>query len=274
MNQRIALGLPSLAGYSLAGALSKAKELGFQSVMTLPGGPRAEHSLGSFPTLGFYGMTEEEKRETARALAEFEHVAIHQAWDDEWTEWLHCAECVGAEIVTVHAGWPRRGCRFSEFIAERATLLRRMGEQAEVNGIRIGVENEGGSSDAYLELIASLDHPCLGATLDLGHCAYFEDVLSRSDVSERVWLLNRLIGSLVRRLGNKLYSVHVHDVRPGDWRDHRTVGSGVIDFPALFADLKGVGYSGLFEVELEEPAMEAAATMTGNYLTRLCECQV
>lgn len=82
-DERIAIGLPSLAGYSLLGALSKARDLGFRSVMSFPDGPSAEHSLGAFPTLAFYGLTEKQKRETADALAQFRHVAIHQAWDNQ-----------------------------------------------------------------------------------------------------------------------------------------------------------------------------------------------
>ncbi len=53
-NEQIALGLPSLAGYELFDALSKARELGFQSLMSLPGGPNTKHFLGEFPTLNFY----------------------------------------------------------------------------------------------------------------------------------------------------------------------------------------------------------------------------
>ena len=78
-DERIAIGLLSLSGYSLFGALARARQLGFQSVMTFPDGPRAEHSLGSFPTLAFYGLSEEQKHETAENLTQYKHIAIHQA---------------------------------------------------------------------------------------------------------------------------------------------------------------------------------------------------
>lgn len=70
-------------------------------------GPRAEHSLGAFPTLASYSLTDERKREMADALAQFEHVAIHQAWDNRWNRWIDCAACVRAEVVTVRSGLPR-----------------------------------------------------------------------------------------------------------------------------------------------------------------------
>ena len=268
-DERIALGLPSLAGYDLAGALTKARELGFQSFMSLPGGPRTQHSLGPFPTLGYYGATEGQRRELAEALAPVKHIAIHQAWDDQWRTWIDCAACVGAEILTVHAGRRREGQKQPEFLAERSAHLQRIGERAADSGVRIGIENEGGTCDDFLALIAATDHPAVGATLDLGHCAYFVSVLAVADDAERVAALNETIRAVVESLGERLFSLHVHDVRLSDWRDHRCVGSGVIDFSALFAELGRVGYAGLFEVELEEPDRASAATRSGEILAGL-----
>ena len=107
-------------------------------------GPRAEHSLGAFPTLAFHSVTYERKRETVDALAQFKHVAIHQAWDNQWPRWTDCAACVGAEVVAAHSGLPREAQRSSESIAEHAAQLRRIGDYAGENCVRIGVENEGG----------------------------------------------------------------------------------------------------------------------------------
>lgn len=112
--------------------------------------------------------------------------------------------------------------------------------------------------------------PFVGATLDLGHCAYFESVLAVNDPAARVFSLNETIRTMVRSLNERLFSVHAHDVRQSDWRDHRCVGSGVIGFSALFTELQHVGYTGLFEVELEEPDREIAAAKTGEVLTTLC----
>jgi len=269
-HERIALGLPSLAGYSLPEALDKAGVLGFQSVMSLPDGPRAAHSLGPFPTLGFYRSSDERRRETALALSHFRHVAVHQAWDDRWRDWIECAVWAGAATVTVHSGRPREGESSSAFVAERSAVLRRMGDYAAERGVRLGIENEGGTRQDYLELIASVDHPSVGATLDVGHCAYFRSCTAVDDPDERVHRLNEIILTMVRSLGDKLFALHVHDVRRSDWRDHRRVGSGVIDFPAVFAELRQVRFTGLMEIELEEPEREAAAFRTGEYLTALC----
>lgn len=267
---RIALGLPSLAGYSLAEALSTARRLGFQSIMALPGGPHAEHSLGPFPTLGYYDLTPPQRRGLTEMLAGFKHIAIHQAWDTRWAQWIECAALVGARVVTIHAGRPDTGQTDAGFIAARAAMLRRIGDYAGERGVRIGVENEGGPCARYLGLVEAVDHPSVGATLDVGHCAYIPRVLAVEDPDGRAVALNETIHTMVEALGPRLFSVHVHDVQPGDWRDHHCVGSGIIDFPALFRALHRVHYTDLLEIELEEPDREAAATRTGAYLTTLC----
>lgn len=269
-DERIAIGLPSLAGYSLHDGLRKAAELGFQAVVSLPDGPRAEHSLGPFPTLGFYGADASRRQAIAAALAPFRHRALHQAWDDEWERWLDCAAAIRAEVLTIHAGRPRDGQSGRHFLAERSAWFRRIGDAAAEVGVRIGVENEGGRYDAYLELIAAIAHPCVGATLDIGHCAYFDEVLADAAPESRAERLNDTISALIRDLDRCLNSMHAHDVRGHDWRDHRRVASGVIDFPRMFAELGTVRYTGLLEIELEEPDREKAAEATGEYLTGLC----
>lgn len=112
--------------------------------------------------------------------------------------------------------------------------------------MRIGVEHEGGTCADYLGLVATVAHPFVGAMLGLGHCTYFQSVLALRDPAEHVVALNETIRTMVRTLGAHLFSLHAHDVRQSDWRDHRCVGSGVIDSRALFEELKGVGYAGLF----------------------------
>jgi len=269
-DERIALALPSLAGYELFEALSKARVMGFQSVMGFPGGPKTSHSLGEFPTFGLYGADEAHRAYLRQALRDFRHVSMHQAWDTEPRAWVDCAAEIGAEVLTVHARIPGDGRDRDKALSERAEALRQIGDDAGERGIRVGVENEGGRCVDYLHLIERTNHPAVGAAIDVGHCAYFDTVRGIGDVDERGDALNELIGNLVDALGDRLYHFHVHNVRGKDWRDHRTVTKGVVDFAALFAKLKSAGYSGLFDIELEEPEKEKMAADTGACLTALC----
>ena len=52
--------------------------------------------------------------------------------------------------------------------------------------------------------------------------------------------------------------MRLHDVRKVDWRDHRTLGSGVIDLVGLVRGLDEAGYRRLTQFELEEPDQEPA----------------
>jgi len=268
---RIALALPSLAGYTLDDTLCRVRELGFQSVMGFPGGPRTRHSLGEFPTFGLYGADDVHTQKVRESLAGFRHISMHQAWDSDWEAWVDCATAVGAEVLTVHASLPAEAESRTSAIASRAAVVRRIGECAEEAGVRVGIENEGGPVDEYLALVDRVDHPAVGATVDVGHCAFFGEVKRVGETSDRVRVLNDVTNELVGTLGEKLVHMHAHDVRGDDWRDHRSVGSGVVDYARLFGTLGEIGYAGLFDVELEEADRERAARETGARLTALCQ---
>jgi len=269
-DERIALGLPCLAGYELSQAIEAVSGLGFQSVMSLPGGPRTEHSLGPFPTLGFYDSTEEHRARVKEALAGFKRVSIHQAWDANWKTWLDCADYFGAEMVTVHAGVRAADREQAEFLSDRVQYLRQLGDRAGELGVRIGVETEGGAYDDYVRMIEAVDHPSVGATIDVGHCGYFAEVRGIDDLDERVEALNERICRLVAELGNRILLFHTHNIRRSDWRDHRSVPDGVIDFRRLFQQCREIDYRGDFDIELEEEDRETKSRETGELLDGLC----
>ena len=269
-DERIALGLPSLAGYGLFEALRVARDLGFRSVMGLPSGPNARHSLGTFPTFGLPNRDEAHVQRLRAALRPFRRVSVHQAWNTEWREWIDCAADLRAGMLTVHAGLPARLALAAPDRGDPRDWLRRIADVAQARGIRVGVENEGGTVGAFVHLIRTADHPNLGATLDVGHCAAFARVRTLDRAAPKAEELNSTIEALVRDLGEKLFLLHLHNVRAVDWRDHRSVPHGVIDYPRLFDSLSSTGYSGGFDIELEEPEREHAAAETGRYLNGLC----
>jgi len=284
-DERIVINITGcFANHDLFDALRKAEELGFQSVAVMPAG-NPKHSLGKLPTLNFYEADETQRIRIKTSMSKFKHISIHQLWDNEWQKWIDCAEFLRAEIVTIHAGLRKKDETMGQFLNRRVNFFRQVGDYAKSKGVKIGVENEGGSYRDYVELIKAINHPAVGATIDVGHCAYFDEVKSINDVNERAKKLNEVICQLVRELGRKVYHFHLHDVKryedvdfskipkpywkPGMLVDHRCVGEGIIDFHRLFAVLKEIGYDGLFELELEEPEMEEKALRSGEFLSRL-----
>ena len=269
INERVSLAVPSLAGYDIFSALEKAKELKFQSVMSFPGGPNTRHSLGEFPTLDFYDGSVQHLERLRKVLSGFKHVSVHQAWDESWRVWIDCADYFGAEVVTVHIPSAKPEDSKGESKQNPIAYFRAIGDYAQDRGIRLGVENTGGRYADYVDLIESIDHPAVGAAIDVGHCAYFWEVKSIADVDEKVRVYNETLCQLVEDLGEKVYQFHVHNVRKADWRDHRAVTEGVVDFPRLFAAIKKIAYPGLFDIELEEPEREKKSSESGEYLSRL-----
>jgi len=271
-------------GCDLFHSLQRARELGFQSVAVMPQGP-AKHSLGELPTLNFYEADEAQRERVKKAMSGFKRISIHQAWDNEWRKWIDCAKYLGGEIVTVHYRPRKEDEPWAEFWKTEGQRLREMGDYAQKNGIKIGVENAGGSYEDYVRLVKSLEHPAIGATIDVGHCAYFDEVKSVASIGERAKALKEVICRLVRELGERVLHFHIHNVRryesvdftripspywkPGSLVDHRCVPEGEIDFPRLFSVLKEIGYAGMFELELEEPDREEKALEPARYLTKL-----
>jgi len=63
--------------------------------------------------------------------------------------------------------------------------------------------------------------------------------------------------ALVRAHHARIAELHLHDVRRGpggEVRDHRAIGTGGLDFPALFQALSAVGFTGPLVLELLSPA--------------------
>ncbi|RLE99369.1 MAG: hypothetical protein DRJ59_08050 [Thermoprotei archaeon] len=262
-NDRIALSISCLVNRDLFTALDKAKELGFQSIMAMPYNGRAYHSVGRFATLDFYSLGEDKVSVFLEKLGEFKHISLHQAWDNEWKKWIDCAAEIGAEIVTVHAMNGKLSLK--NYFTERVRHLQEIGDYAQERGLRIGVENDGGSFRNYIRLIKEVDHPAVGATLDLGHCAYFSEVMEVKDLRGRVKLLNEVIGEMVLELDYKVYNLHVHNVN-ASWRDHRSVPDGVIDVRKVIQMLERTGYRGLYVIELEEADCVKRSLESGAYI--------
>lgn len=150
---------------------------------------------------------------------------------------------------------------------------------------KIGIENAEGKYNDYVDLIRSIKNPQIGATIDVGHCVYFEEIKTIQNLDKKAEKLNETILSLIKELEEEVYHFHLHNVRKfedvdfskiphpywkkGEIVDHRCVPEGLIDFREIFSLIKEIGYRELFDVELEEPEKEEKARKSGKYLTKL-----
>jgi sugar phosphate isomerase/epimerase len=270
-DERICVGLPCLAGCDLDKALTKVKKLGFQSIMGLPGTSDSphKHSLGEFATLGFKPDSIKNNLKLCSQMNSFSNISIHQDWNDDWKSWFNCAEQVGAKVVTVHAPiLPDNDCP-EIFLKRSVKKFRKMGDYAKDKNIMLGVENIGGAVEIYKRLINRINHPAVGATLDFGHFAYFQEIASIPNIDYRCDALNNLVNATIFDLKDKLLHIHIHNVRKIDWRDHRSIQTGALDYQIIFKSLNKIKYQRLFDLELEEPEQEKQLIATGEYLQLL-----
>lgn len=285
--QNIAIATACLPDRSFGDALATADRLEFAAVGLL-GASGARHSGGLLPGFLWDDLDVADRDGIAAALGPFARGVMHAPFHDlplvstnphvereavrQVAAAIRAAGALGLEVVTVHAV-PRGRIPETEFTQRLVANLRALGDAACRAGVVIGVENVAYPCDPddHIGLLETVDHPAIGATLDVGHVAFWlkRDGITAALGAAGVQRFNRRLLALIDRLGTRIVHVHVHDVRADDLRDHRTVGHGVIDFPSVVARLGALEYTGLLELELEEPVAEVAASESREYLERL-----
>lgn len=125
-----------------------------------------------------------------------------------------------------------------------ASALRRVLPLAEDRGVYLAIEAVWGmlARDYYTlqELLRQVDSPRLAVNMDPSHFALY-----RNDIA---WS--------VKQLGDRIVHVHLKDAigldtrQPGDFI-FPLLGEGMVDWPAFFGALDGIGYDGYCSVEFE-----------------------
>jgi sugar phosphate isomerase/epimerase len=173
---------------------------------------------------------------------------------------MRFARAAGAANVSITSGKmlgpmnpARSAAAFEQSIARVLAL-------ADEHQLNVGIECEPG---LFIESVAELRqwidrlaHPRLGANLDIGHCQ----------------VLGESIPAAIDLLADRLWNLHVEDI-PGRKHYHLIPGQGTLDWPAVLAALRAIGYARYLTVELythtEEPRL--AADQSFAFLNRLLE---
>lgn len=159
---------------------------------------------------------------------------------------LVVCQALGIKDVVIHPG-TAAGYRTAE---ERRGIhdlnveaFRRLGDRAGELGLRIGLENMldwregigqfGAKPEELMGLLAAVDCPALGVTFDTSHAH-----AQKLDLP-----------AAIRTFGGKLICTHISD-NHGEGDEHLTPGNGTIDWPAVVAALRQIGYRGLFNLEI------------------------
>jgi sugar phosphate isomerase/epimerase len=171
---------------------------------------------------------------------------------------IRCAAELGSDCVSIWSGVLRERIDRRAAFDRLATGLEQVLAYAAEHGVKVAIEPEPGmlldTAAALDELLARVDAPQLGVTLDVGHL-----VCSAEPVAETI-----------RRWGPRLWNVHLEDMRRGV-HEHLMFGAGEVDFPLALAALQAAGYSGGLHVELSRHSHQGpeAARQAYEYLTPL-----
>lgn len=253
------------AGHSLDAALRLAAEMGFKAVeLTLWG--EAFHSQGDLPGLWWRDADAAERRQLRDALEPFAVVDGHLPFVDcrlvsanKFVEAL-CRELIaealdalaelGGQTAVFHvAPFPARS--HDELWVRLADACRWLGDRADAAGVRVALETGYPVGDEFPRFLDSVDPGAVGACLDVGHLTAAVGREARN-TDHGAHAYNDYLMRLVEQLGPRLRHLHVHDVRYDDWRDHREVGTGILDFAELLDCLRAGGFAGRLTLELEE----------------------
>ncbi len=281
---QLAASMGSCAGMTFPEALQTVRQLGFAGfeILTFIG---AKHSLGPIPGVVVSRLDKREAQRLQSEVRKFRHVSTHlpfhglrpvsmdpgvrQAALQDIHRAIDDSAFWGAAMATLHhAGDPN--VPLQKIWNEACSVYRELGDHAAKYNLRLGIETGAPNTvQEYLALIRDIDHDFVGGTVDTGHTrAYRQDI--KIDDSERATpkgarRYNEVLMQKVEGLGPKLFHFHVDDVRPADWREHRTLGSGLVDWPRLLGYLSGTGYTGTFAIELEESPPVAALQQSWKF---------
>lgn len=145
-----------------------------------------------------------------------------------------------ADRVILHAGYKRETDLFQlqdSWLKQSVDFWQHEIRRWAKSGIEIVLENETEQSpDILVRLVNEVNHPALGLCLDVGHQHVF------SDLGAPEW---------VRRMGTRLFHVHLHDNdRSGD--KHWPLGRGTVDFEPFYAALQQQVPQATISLEVED----------------------
>ena len=248
--------------------------LGFRTLEILLVLGRLEATPGQHPGFRYDQLTEEQKEKIKAALDPFDQITVHLPFsmpymnpdDDDAVADLEmsieASGFMGAKVAVLH---PQSGG--TQLAETRPTVIERTRKWASMAadlGFQIACETSVPRSiPGLVDFIDEINHDNVGVTLDVGHQARFDELshVKPEDygTSEGIEAYNDVNVKIVEALGEKLFHLHVHDIEPGTWREHKPLVHGFIDYPRLLAKLREIQYPGvlIFEIGGEGEAMPA-----------------
>lgn len=270
----------AITGYDFFEAVALLRRLGFP-VIEIHAMGKLGPVPGAFPGYRFDELGEAEKARVRKALEGVPRITAHLPYTD--LEYFSADAKVavaarrvidiaiegsayfGAVIGVFH---PKPGPGFTPE-QEWPVMIehcRRWGDLARQRGMKLALETGfPKSAKQFVQLIREIDHPAVGATLDVGHQSQYAELagIAAADrgTPAAIRAYNDLNLRIVDGLGPKLLHLHVHDIDPNTWKEHRPMSTGFIDYPRLIGKLRENRFSGSLVLELAATAEEMPALL-------------
>ena len=264
---------PYFPGYDLYRSIGILHGLGFQTIELHPmGSPEARPGMP--PGFEFESISDAEKRRIKESLIPFRYLSTHLPWVDtpyfspfapsheygvsRIDTALEATAFLGAELANIHV---QRSAHISLEDAWPMLIdsFRRWGGIAQDLGFRLAIETGYPASvKDFVRLIREVDHDYVGATIDVGHQKSYAELVARvkpedKGTPEGILAYNDVTHEIIDQLGSKVFHMHVHDIEPETWDEHKPLVHGFVDYPRLLAKLRKINYQGLLVFEIGGP---------------------
>ncbi len=149
------------------------------------------------------------------------------------------AAAVGARTMSTEPGGPLEGRTRDECYRLFSQGLRRAADRGREKGVAVCVEPEPTllieRGREYEEFVGNyVDYPGVGLNFDMGH----------------FYCVGEDPAELIRGVGRKALHFHLEDIAADRVHFHLPPGEGAMDYPAIFASLREIGYDGWVTIEL------------------------
>jgi len=182
-------------------------------------------------------------------------IAPDKTWEKNWDN-IRATAALAHELklklVTFHAGFLPHDPKDPSF----AKMLKRLAEAADAfqaAKIKLGLETGQETAPVLVNLLKKLKRANVGVNFDPANMILYDK--------------GNPIAAL-RVLGPWIQQVHIKDARltkvPGTWGEEVTVGTGGVDWPAFFATLKELKFTGDFVIEREAGNQRVADIRTAK----------
>jgi sugar phosphate isomerase/epimerase len=271
----------AMSGYGLYQAIDAIRRLGFRTIEIHPMGV-PQPTPEKYPGFEFASLTGAEKKKICKSLEGFRRITTHLPYiglspfsgDPATAESsigkintaMEATAYFGADLAVVHIIPPRdrpEADAWPLFVRQ----LREWGDFAARHSFKLAFETGYPASVAdFVRLAREVDHEAVGCTVDVGHQRGYKELVARVKPEQRgtpegIRAYNDTTLEIVDRLREKVLHLHIHDIDPATWAEHKPIGTGFVDYPRLIGKLRQIGYRGLMMFEIGGPGSEIEAML-------------